>query len=96
MEDIHPQYPDSTLKVIFDDFKKQLDRIELQTCKTNGRVSKLESWKSYVTGAVAIITIFGGAFIGLVVYVYNMKLGTIDSNVESVKTELISHIDDTK
>lgn len=32
-----------------------LMRIETQTMKTNGRVSKLEKWQSYVLGAVAML-----------------------------------------
>jgi len=34
-----------------------LERIETQTTKTNGRVSSLERWQSYVLGAVALLTL---------------------------------------
>ncbi len=37
--------------------KETLTEIKDQTIKTNGRVSKLEQWQSYVLGAVAAITI---------------------------------------
>jgi hypothetical protein len=33
------------------------ERIEGQTRKTNGRVSSLESWRAYITGAIAVITV---------------------------------------
>lgn len=36
--------------------KEQLDRIEVQTIKTNGRVGLLERWQSYVIGFCAAIT----------------------------------------
>lgn len=33
-----------------------LERIEMQTVKTNGRVTKLERWQSYVLGFCACLT----------------------------------------
>lgn len=38
------------------DLAEQLDRIEEQTVKTNGRVSTLERWRSWATGALAVFT----------------------------------------
>ena len=37
-------------------FDKTLVRIETQTTKTNGRVGKLENWRNYIVGALAIFT----------------------------------------
>jgi hypothetical protein len=38
-----------------DGIRRSLDEILMQTKKTNGRVSKLEQWQSYVLGAVATL-----------------------------------------
>jgi hypothetical protein len=37
-------------------FGETLKRIEAQTVKTNGRVSALEKWRSYILGGLAIIS----------------------------------------
>jgi len=73
----------------FDHIKEVLSRIETQTCKTNGRVTKLENWRSYIAGAITIITLLGGTIIALCLYIYNNNLGDI-------KTALDSHITQTK
>lgn len=37
--------------------KTQLNRIETQTIKTNGRVNSLEGWKMYISGGLAVIVV---------------------------------------
>jgi len=41
----------------FTGIRAQLDRIEAQVTKTNGRVSALERWRSFMTGAIIVIAI---------------------------------------
>ena len=41
------------------DYMEVLNRIEVQTTKTNGRVGKLENWRSYNTGAIVVIVLIG-------------------------------------
>jgi len=36
---------------------RKLDRIEQRTIETNGRISKLENWRSFLTGGLAVVTI---------------------------------------
>lgn len=48
-------YKNREIDEMFGDINKALIRIEAQTTKTNGRVSKLERWQSYAQGACAVI-----------------------------------------
>ena len=38
---------------------KILEDIKAQTIRTNGRVTKLESWRSYLAGGMALFCLFG-------------------------------------
>lgn len=52
-------YTNREITEFFREVKTQLDRIESQTTRTNGRVSKLENWRAYSTGATAMIVLIG-------------------------------------
>lgn len=39
------------------DVAASLGRIEAQTIKTNGRVTSMERWRSFITGGMAILTV---------------------------------------
>lgn len=40
---------------MFNDIRSSMTRIENQTTKTNGRVGEMEKWRSFITGAVAVL-----------------------------------------
>ncbi len=50
-------YQNRELREMFGDIKRDLARIETQTTKTNGRVSLLERWQSYVLGFCACVAL---------------------------------------
>lgn len=49
-------YSNREIDAHFAEIKETLRRIEQQTVRTNGRVTQLEMWRSYVVGAVAILS----------------------------------------
>lgn len=58
------EFSNGELQLMFEHIKEHnkyveenLRSIEEQTKKTNGRVSKLEKWQSYVFGATAVLTV---------------------------------------
>ena len=56
MNDLDNRYSNREIKAFFNEIKDTLERIETQTTKTNGRVNKLENWRSYLLGGIAIIS----------------------------------------
>ena len=54
----------------FEDVKVELSEIKTQVKTTNGRVKKLELWKAFILGAIAVITSVG---IPLFIYVYQQR-----------------------
>ncbi len=57
--------------------QKTLTKVLEQTEKTNGRVSKLENWKAYILGAVAVLT-------ALVLPIFFMVLNEIMSHIKLI------------
>lgn len=50
------EYSNREIDRMFSEIQDTLKRIEEQTTRTNGRVSKLENWRNYIGGALAVIS----------------------------------------
>jgi hypothetical protein len=61
-----------------------LRRIEDQTTKTNGRVSLLENWRSYITGAVAIFILI---VLPMLIWQFN-RLDRLSSQQNTLKASV--------
>jgi hypothetical protein len=48
-----------SIKTFHDKTEGTLSTILTQTTKTNGRVTKLENWKQYIAGGIALFCIVG-------------------------------------
>jgi hypothetical protein len=64
---IEKNYSKRELDTHFEEIKEYLVRIENQTVRTNGRVNKLENWRSVLIGGWAIVTFL---VIPLLTYIY--------------------------
>lgn len=61
-------YSNREIQEFFKDIKESLERIETQTSKTNGRVSKLENWRAYLTGSIVVLSTVVLPIAGWVIY----------------------------
>jgi len=53
----------STLEANYVSIHEKLDSILIQTTKSNGRIGKLENWRSYMLGSVAVMGVIIPLFI---------------------------------
>ena len=52
-----PPYSNRELREKWKDMEESLNKILFQTTTTNGRVSRLENWRAFITGGMAVITV---------------------------------------
>lgn len=55
----HQPYSNREIDEFLHDLRGSLQRIENQTTLTNGRVRRLESWRWFMAGGLAILTVLG-------------------------------------
>ena len=73
-----PQSTDAMFSRIIERLDRQdevLKRIEAQTTKTNGRVSKLENWRTEIAAKVAVISGGVSALVGGVAWLLQFLRG---------------------
>jgi hypothetical protein len=77
-------YSNREIDHYFLDIKKSLNRIEAQTIKTNGRVNKLESWKSLLVGCwIVTMTLV----IPLLVAWANVSIQHLDEKITHLRND---------
>lgn len=52
-------YSNREIKLMLSEIHKDIKSIIEQTTKTNGRVTSLELWRSYIVGSLAVLTFLG-------------------------------------
>ena len=82
MKDV--EYSNREIDEFFSEIKKQLDRIEHQTTKHNGRMSKLENWQSLLLGGWSIITFI---VLPLLAYVYIQDRQEVQAHIVDLQTQ---------
>lgn len=71
-------YTNREIDRLFNEIKIQLDRIESQTTKTNGRVSSLERYKA---GLVMSIGLISFVIIPLVVFIFDVSQQNLENKI---------------
>lgn len=85
-------YTNRELREKWHDLANSLQRIELQTTTTNGRVDSLENWKYMVLGAMGVLSM-------VVIPILAWAIGTlvsIDSRIQTAIDKSLSAYDISK
>lgn len=82
-------YSPREIREKWSDIANSLSRIEVQTTTTNGRVSKLEKWQSFISGGMTVIVIIVVPLLGWALYV----LANIQGQVHNAVDEALSAYD---
>lgn len=80
-------YSKREIDILFGEIKDILIRIEAQTTKTNGRVSRLEDWKNWIKGGAAVTTVVAAGVISLIVYVYTKDMDILNTKIDTHITQ---------
>lgn len=75
-------YTNREIREKWHDIGNDLQKILTQTTATNGRVGKLENWKYFITGGMAVIVIIVVPLLGWALYVLVNIQGQVHSAVK--------------
>lgn len=76
-------YKNREIREMMDDVRNSLQRIEIQTTTTNGRVSQLERWKYIGMGATGVLTVVVVPILGWALWVLVNIQGQVQLAVDS-------------
>lgn len=81
-------YSNREVREMFDHISETLSRIEAQTTKTNGRVTKLEEDRNKAVGGLKAVVACSSLVVALVCYVFLFR-------VDSLSADLKDHVNET-
>lgn len=81
-------YSNREINEKFNDIIVRLDRIELQTTKTNGNVIGLKLWRAWITGALAVVSVVVLPILGYLAYQVVHPKGTLAASINQVETSI--------
>lgn len=70
------------ISAMFDVIKEGNDRIEHQTTMHNGRMTKIERWQAYITGAFSILTLIVVPILGWALYTIVQLPNTMQHTIQ--------------
>lgn len=83
---VHAETPPAALSPLLNEIRQDLKEVKEQTTKTNGRVSKLESWRDMMKGASIATKIFWS---GMSVFVIASIVGVFQMYMEYDKIDYV-------
>lgn len=88
---MEPKFTNREINEMFKDVRESLTRIEEQTTRHNGRMTRMEEWKAFMSGGMAVLTLIVMPILGWALYV----LVNIDDKVDSSIKDALSVYDIT-
>lgn len=85
-------YTDREIDEFQRDVRESLTRIEVQTRLTNGRVSSVENWRSFMIGGMSVLTLVVIPILGWALWVLNHIDDRIQTSVEHSLTAYVKEV----
>lgn len=88
-------YTNRELREQAKDLQDSIDRVEAQTTKHNARMTKMEEWRAYITGGMAMLTLIALPIMGWLVYSVLTLPQSIDQAVEESVEKGLADVEDS-